>query len=1420
MFVDSADRTPHYSLRKLSVGVASVLLSTTLWMGANGSVAHADTINDTTVAVKASSSAENKSDPSKTQMASKDQKQAQTAESTSQASVASAENQNGETQKGQVQEGSRANAGVQTATANDAHGQAGMTKQEPAAPSQQTASQAQVSAPASAEEQASTAEQAAGQASAAATEGQTNGSANAGAAIDATTKAKKDSANPEANSSDAATEDAKNESTTTLDVSQAFKTSTVAPVNKKMVMARLASAAKLADRYDAKGATKTVIYDQAIDPNSLIANFSSLPTGTKASAANLDSIKTKQGRNVVPVTVTYSDGSSDAANAIVWVTPEGTTALAKSVSLQSNAATDKPEVTVGINTDVPLPFKYTGTAVVNGSDITKGAKIYFSTLSEKYDEYIGDSPTSAINVIDSDNDIIGNLDIYSSQNMRSFMLNVTTTKKYDGDVNIRFDAKNEAQMHNVWQPNRNLHSIYLVNTDEPYDYSGTVVQKRWLHAVGQDDKEYTINRTVSPVEAGTTRGPNGSKIIPSALWQHITIDPQLVGYQGSTANPKNTTITSTEAWKIADEIWKGKGKVKPADLPEEANWHEIFQVTTNISELPDNFNIGNWSLEGDVQVATADGQPSNQSFRLSAGGSLFNAKVVHVADNLSIQQLYDETSSGQIGYSKQANGQFLICFNLSANDIAPKDKTAYANAIIYNMGRNGNIALSKDYDKITKATADFYANNVVPNFAAWQQGFWISVNNAYTSDRKWIMTDVTPGHPAYSVTRTYTAGTASADGESKLTNTAYFVDDNHNQAIVGGQHQISGKKGDTVSLNLTVPSGYILASGQALPTSYTFTGSDSDIVIHLVPIYKSAGQTSDVHRTIDYKMSDGSKAPETKSDDLKFYGTTITGDLSNLTNRAEQDGLKVTKEDAKTYDTKQEALADLDKQASAIQSKVTKYEAEKAAYDTAENVYKEDLKKWNDAQSPTNPDPHMVKGISQSLSFANETDASLNVTSGSDKPVKFIKSSAWLGRDGQGVYTDGMKNGDNISKSFSGSDISYSQAEGTDIDSKGWGKTYTGVQLDVGESVIARYTGLKNSVYIDKNGAAHKLSKAQVKYTLNETTAKDGTANIFLSNNPNIGLWYGAAGGDSNGRVDLTVDLTFYDENGKSITLGKGSNAWLDMSSLNNGTTKVEYFAPNDNTTMQIPGSSIKSHADGWYADNNNEVHPPAPDRWDNPTSADRYYGAAIMELEGNSFHIGQKITKYNPGLTNSRNVYSWFALDSSLATAYKPVEPKAPDKPKIAWHEVTNTTWDGPKDFADVKSPAVKGYTPSQPVVSNKNIAHDPKDIYETVTYTPDAQKATVAYVDKTTGKTLKTDSLTGLTNAKSGYTTADSIKTYQDLGYKLDSDGTDGAEIVFDNDDGKDQTYTVTLEHTFVKVTPKDKIQEGKPINPGEGS
>ena len=627
-------------------------------------------------------------------------------------------------------------------------------------------------------------------------------------------------------------------------------------------------------------------------------------------------------------------------------------------------------------------------------------------------------------------------------------------------------------------------------------------------------------------------------------------------------------------------------------------------------------------------------------------------------------------------------------------------------------------------------------------------------------------------------------------------------------------------------------------------------------------------QASTAKQATGQDGKENAKTYQEASDDLDGK----KGDLSSLIKRAEQqDGLTVTKEKDETYTTKKEALDDLDKQVADIQGKVTKYESDKAAYDAAMNVYNQDENKWETAQkSADSPDSHMVKDISQGLSFANEHDASLEVTSESDKPVKFIKSSAWLGKDGEGVYADGITTGGNISKSFSDSDISKFQDEGTGKDIKDWGNTYTGVQLKVGESVVARYTGLKNSVYIDKHNVLHKLSKAQVKYTLNETTANDNTANIFLSNSPNIALWYGAAG-DKNGEVDLTVALTFYDENGNPITMGKDSNAWLDMSSLNNGTTKIEYFNPNGNTTKYIPGSSITNtnadntqHADGrWYANQNNEIKP-APASWDNPTSADRYYGASIMELEGNSFHIGQKIIKYNPSLTLSRNVYCWFALDSRLATAYKPVKPNEPEKPSdIAWHEViyklnhtvkrtihyvvkggpaqapadrvdqlsfTATknlatgaeSWSGNQDFKDVTSPVLTGYNVDRQVVSNKNIAHDHADIVETVTYTPATQvlnhtvKRTIHYVVKGGPAQAPADrvdqlSFTATKNLATGAESWSGNQDFKDVtspvltGYNVDRQVVSNKNIAHDHADIV-ETVTYTLENQKLDVVYHD--------------
>ncbi|MDK8262622.1 mucin-binding protein, partial [Lactobacillus delbrueckii] len=147
----------------------------------------------------------------------------------------------------------------------------------------------------------------------------------------------------------------------------------------------------------------------------------------------------------------------------------------------------------------------------------------------------------------------------------------------------------------------------------------------------------------------------------------------------------------------------------------------------------------------------------------------------------------------------------------------------------------------------------------------------------------------------------------------------------------------------------------------------------------------------------------------------------------------------------------------------------------------------------------------------------------------------------------------------------------------------------------------------------------------------------------------------------------------------------------------------------------------------------------------------------------------------------------------------------------KVTGKTISNTDWVTTDSYVKVETPKIAGYTPDKSVVDKPTVRTNQE---VTVTYKADAQKAKVAYIDDKTGKTLKTDSLTGVTNAKSGYTTADSIKTYQALGYKLVGDDTKGAEIVFDNDDKTDQAYAVHLAHRTSVVTPND------PKNPVNGN
>ena len=110
------------------------------------------------------------------------------------------------------------------------------------------------------------------------------------------------------------------------------------------------------------------------------------------------------------------------------------------------------------------------------------------------------------------------------------------------------------------------------------------------------------------------------------------------------------------------------------------------------------------------------------------------------------------------------------------------------------------------------------------------------------------------------------------------------------------------------------------------------------------------------------------------------------------------------------------------------------------------------------------------------------------------------------------------------------------------------------------------------------------------------------------------------------------------------------------------------------------------------------------------------------------------------------------------------------------------------------------KGYIPPTPSDNGTDTM---------ITYTADKQKGSVSYVDDTTGKTLKTDSISGTTGSKSSYSTSGSIADYKKQGYELVTDGYP-ADLTFDNDDTTDQNFTVHLKHQNIQSTEAKTVTE----------
>ena len=132
-----------------------------------------------------------------------------------------------------------------------------------------------------------------------------------------------------------------------------------------------------------------------------------------------------------------------------------------------------------------------------------------------------------------------------------------------------------------------------------------------------------------------------------------------------------------------------------------------------------------------------------------------------------------------------------------------------------------------------------------------------------------------------------------------------------------------------------------------------------------------------------------------------------------------------------------------------------------------------------------------------------------------------------------------------------------------------------------------------------------------------------------------------------------------------------------------------------------------------------------------------------------------------------------------------------------------TNWTTTGSNSFPSVVSPTITGYTPNPTATTAvDNLTGTSANNVQTVTYSPNREKATVTFVDETTGKTLQIVTLTGAYGTTDSYNPQSVIQQYEAQGYEVSSDNYPANGVDFD-EDGKVQNFTIGLTHKTTQST-----------------
>ncbi|ANY11883.1 mucin-binding protein [Leuconostoc lactis] len=165
------------------------------------------------------------------------------------------------------------------------------------------------------------------------------------------------------------------------------------------------------------------------------------------------------------------------------------------------------------------------------------------------------------------------------------------------------------------------------------------------------------------------------------------------------------------------------------------------------------------------------------------------------------------------------------------------------------------------------------------------------------------------------------------------------------------------------------------------------------------------------------------------------------------------------------------------------------------------------------------------------------------------------------------------------------------------------------------------------------------------------------------------------------------------------------------------------------------------------------------------------------------------------------------------------PVDPSGNPIPDAPTPQYPNDPTDPTKTTPNQPVPSIPGMNPEVPAVTPNQPGQDTPVTYVPVVPEKQLQTAKIVYVDTKTGKTLETDTVTGKSGEKIDYSTTPRIDEWRDKGYRLVEDGfAEAGTPVYDDNDDVEQIFIVKLEHDTAPVGPNDPHEPGTPINPND--